>query len=71
MQRVLPGGAFAPRPGLRALFAADALMLRSDDADALQLPPFALAWSDAAQGVWSIAAETPVRAWWMHFEPNP
>jgi environmental stress-induced protein Ves len=71
MQRAQAGEAFAPRVGFRALFAADALTLQRDGADALQLPPFALAWADGgAQGVWRIATEAPVRAWWIHFEPN-
>jgi environmental stress-induced protein Ves len=70
MHRVEAGEAFAPRGRFRALFAADALTLQIDGADALHVPPFALAWSDAAHGVWRIAADAPVCAWWMHFEPN-
>ena len=42
----------------------------NNTAGALDLPPFALAWSAAAHAVWSIAADPPVRAWWLHFEPN-
>jgi len=54
-----------------ALFAAEPLTLQSDGADALRVPPFALAWSDDGRsGVWRIVADTPVRAWWIHFEPN-
>jgi hypothetical protein len=71
MQRARAGEAFAPRSRFRALFTADACTLQIDGADALQLPPLALAWSDGgAQGVWSIDAEAPVRAWWIHFEPK-
>lgn len=71
MQRAAAGEDFAPRARFRALFAAEALMLQSDGADTLRVPPFALAWSDAdAQGVWRITDDTPVRAWWIHFEPN-
>ena len=56
---------------LGALFTAGALTLQIDGADALQLPPFALAWADGgAHGVWRIAADAPVRAWWIYFEPN-
>jgi len=71
MQRARAGEGFAPRSRFRALFAAETLMLQIDGADALQLPPFALAWADGgAHGVWRIAADAPVRAWWIHFEPN-
>jgi environmental stress-induced protein Ves len=70
MLRAERGEAFAPRGRFRALFAADALTLQIAGADALRVPPFALAWSDRAQGVWRIAADVPVRAWWVHFEPN-
>lgn len=71
MQRAHAGEDFAPRSRLRALFAAEALTLQGDGADALHVPPFALAWSDdGAQGPWRIAADAPVRAWWIHFEPN-
>jgi environmental stress-induced protein Ves len=71
MQRALAGESFAPRAAFRALFAADPLTLQIDGADALRLPPFALAWADGgAHGVWRVAADAPVRAWWIHFEPN-
>jgi uncharacterized protein len=70
MQRAQAGEDFAPHARFRALFTVDALMLQSDGTDALRLPPFALAWSGGAQGVWRIAAAAPVRAWWIHFEPN-
>jgi environmental stress-induced protein Ves len=71
MQRARTGEAFAPRGRLRALFAADALTLQIDGADALQLPPYALAWDHGgAQDVWRIAAAASVRAWWIHFEPD-
>lgn len=73
MQRATPANAFAVRSRFRALFAAEPVTLQIDGADALQLPAFALAWADGgAHGVWRIAsdAESPPRAWWMHFEPN-
>ena len=70
MQRALAGEDFAPHARFRALFTADALLLQNDGADALRLPPFALAWSDGARGTWRIAADAPVRAWWIHFEPT-
>ena len=71
MQRAQAGEDFAPRARFRALFAAEPLMLQCDGADTLRLPALSLAWADGgAQGVWRITADTPVRAWWMHFEPN-
>ena len=70
MQRARAGEAFVPPARFCALFSADALVLQHDDAGTLHLPPWALAWSSSAHGVWRIAAETPVRAWWIHFEPN-
>ncbi len=70
MQRAQAGEDFSPQARFRALFTADALMLQSDGTDALRLPPFALAWSHGAQGLWRIAVDTPVRAWWIHFEPD-
>lgn len=70
MQRAEAGEGFAPHARFRAIFAADALTLQIDGADALRLPPFALAWDDRAQGVWRIAGDAPVRAFWIHFEPN-
>ncbi len=70
MQRAQAGEAFAPHSRFRALFAAEALTLQADGADALRLPALALAWSDAAQGVWRIAGDAPQRAWWIHFEPH-
>jgi environmental stress-induced protein Ves len=64
------GAAFASRRRFRALFVADACRLQIDGADALELPAFALAWADGgAHGVWRIAADAAVRAWWIHFEP--
>jgi environmental stress-induced protein Ves len=72
MQRAQVGEDFAPRAHFRALFTADALMLQTDGSDALPVPAFALAWdASVASGVWRIAAETAVRAWWIHFEPRP
>jgi environmental stress-induced protein Ves len=72
MQRAQVGEDFAPRAHFRALFTADALMLQHDGSDALRLPAFALAWdAGCAHGVWRIAADTAVRAWWIHFEPGP
>ena len=72
MQRAQAGEAFAPHSRFRALFAAEALTLQldGDDAGALRVPAFALAWSERAQGIWRIAADAPVRAWWLYFEPN-
>ena len=72
MQRAQAGEDFAPRAAFRALFAADALTLQRDGADALRLPALSLAWADGgAHGVWRIAADVPVRAWWIHFQPRP
>jgi uncharacterized protein len=70
MRRTQPGEAFAPHARFRALFSADAVMLQCDGSDALRVPPFALAWSDGALGVWRVAADTPARAWWIHFGPD-
>lgn len=69
MRRAEAGAVFAPRHGWRALFVAGAATLQIDGADALQLPPFALAWSDNARGAWRLdaAAATP-RAWWIGFD---
>jgi uncharacterized protein len=69
MQHAQPGKDFAPRAGFRALFSAEACVLQADGADALQLPAFALAWADHTHGVWRIAADMPVSAFWIHFEP--
>jgi len=72
MQRAQIGEEHAPRARLRALFTTDALMLHTDGCDALHVPAFALAWdAGSAHGVWRIAADAPVRAWWIHFEPRP
>lgn len=71
MQSVQTGEDFAPRSRFRALFAVEPLMLQRNAADALHMPAMSLAWSDGgAHGVWRIAAEGPVRAFWVHFEPN-
>lgn len=70
MQPAQAGEDFAAHTRFLALFTADALTLQRDGAEVLRLPPFALAWSDDARGAWRIAADAPVRAWWMHFEPN-
>ncbi len=72
MQRAQAGEDFAARARFRALFAADALTLQIDASTALRLPAFALAWdASPAHGRWRIAADAPVRAWWIHFEPRP
>jgi hypothetical protein len=72
MQRAQAGEEVAPHTRFRALFSADALMLQVDGSDALRLPAFALAWdAGPALGRWRIAADAPVRAWWIHFEPRP
>ncbi|MBX3645631.1 MAG: HutD family protein [Rubrivivax sp.] len=70
MQAARVGEDFAPRARFRALFAADALQLQVDGADAMPVPAFALAWDAQAHGRWRIAATRPVRAWWLHFEPH-
>jgi environmental stress-induced protein Ves len=72
MLPAVAGEAFAPRSAFRALFAVDALTLQIDGSDAARLPAMALLWADGgAHGVWRIAAEAPVRAFWIHFEPRP
>lgn len=72
MQLARAGEDFGVRSRFRALFSADALTLQRDGADLLQLPPMSLAWDDGGvHGVWRIVAETPVRAFWMHFEGRP
>jgi environmental stress-induced protein Ves len=72
MQLARAGEDFAPRSRFRALFSADALTLQRDGSDALQLPAMSLAWGESrALGVWRIVSHTPVRAFWMHFEPRP
>jgi environmental stress-induced protein Ves len=72
MQRAQAGEDFAPRARFRALFTTDALMLQVDGSDALRVPAFALAWdASPAHTAWRIAADTVVRAWWIHFEPRP
>ena len=69
MQRARSGGDFAVPARFRALFTVDALTLQIDGSDALHLPAFALAWdASAAQVCWRIAADAPVRAWWIYFE---
>ncbi len=69
MQRAEAGTVFAPRGGLRALFVADAATLQIDGADAQQLQPLTLLWSDAAHGAWRLADQpTPPRAWWLGFD---
>ena len=75
MQLARSGDSFAPRAGLRALFAVDALTLQVDGTAALQLPAFSLAWDDAAASqLWHIAAAradtAAPRAYWLHFEPR-
>jgi hypothetical protein len=70
MVRAAAGAAFASRQRFRALFVADACRLQIDGADALDLPAMSLVWADGgAHGVWRIAADAAVRAWWIHFEP--
>jgi hypothetical protein len=72
MQRAQMSDDFAPRTRFRALFTADTLMLQIDGSDSLRVPALALAWdASTAHGVWRIAAEAPVRAWWIRFEPRP
>lgn len=71
MLRALPGEGIAPRSRFRALFAVDALVLQADGADALRLPAMSLAWAEGGHhGVWRVAADAPVRAFWIHFEPH-
>jgi environmental stress-induced protein Ves len=70
MQSAHPGEDFAPRSAFRALFTAETCTLQADGAETLRLPAFALAWADGgAHGIWRVASETPVRAFWIHFEP--
>ena len=72
MQRALPCEDFATRDSFRALFTADPLTLQIDGADAARVPAMALLWADGgAHGVWRIVADTPPRAWWIHFQPRP
>lgn len=72
MQNARAGEDFAPRSRFRALFCAEALTLRRSGHEALRLSAMSLAWDDGgAQGVWRIAADTPVRAFWIHAEPSP
>jgi hypothetical protein len=64
------GEDFAPRSAFRALFTAETCTLQADGAETLRLPAFALAWADGgAHGIWRVASETPVRAFWIHFGP--
>lgn len=72
MQRAQVGEAFASRDAFRALFTIDALTLQIDGADAAPVPAMALLWAaGSSHGVWRIAADTPPRAWWIHFQPRP
>jgi uncharacterized protein len=72
MQRAVPDKPFASHDAFRALFTADALTLQIDGADAARVPAMALLWADGgAHGTWRIAADTPPRAWWIHFQPRP
>ena len=72
MQRARPGEDFGARDAFRALFTADPLTLQIDGADAARVPAMALLWADGgAHGTWRIAADSPVRAFWIHFEPRP
>ncbi|MBN8508415.1 MAG: HutD family protein [Burkholderiales bacterium] len=71
MQRAHAGEDFAPHAAFRALFSADALTLQIDGADAARVPAMSLLWADGgAHGVWRLVAESPPRAWWIHFEPS-
>jgi uncharacterized protein len=72
MQRAQPGEDFGARDTFRALFTADPLTLQIDGADAARVPAMALLWADgSAQSTWRVAADTPPRAWWIHFQPRP
>lgn len=72
MQRAQPGEDFGSRGNFRALFTVDPLTLQIDGADAAHVPAMALVWADGgAHGLWRIAADTPRRAWWIHFQPRP
>jgi hypothetical protein len=71
LRRARAGEDFAPRDRFRAVFAADACTLQVDGTDTLALPALSLAWAaGGGHGVWRLAADTPPRAWWVHFEPN-
>jgi uncharacterized protein len=58
---------------LRAVFTLDATALHVHGQPALALPAGSLAWGEeAAHQIWQLASlATPVRAWWLHFKPNP
>ena len=72
MERAAAGEPLAPPGRFRALFSADACTLLRDGAAALALPAGTLAWTDGgAHGIWRIAAEAPVRAFCIAFEPAP
>ena len=54
---------------MRALFAAEAMRLQIDDADAALLPAGTLVWSDhAARQRWRVIDNPAPRAWWMSWE---
>jgi uncharacterized protein len=71
MQRAAPGRAWAVDKGLRALFAADALVLQAGDGTSAAVPAMALAWSaDGPPAPWTVVADRSVRAWWIQFVPR-
>ena len=57
---------------VRAVFTAEAAVLRIDGIDAATLPEGTLAWrDDAGHQRWSLSpGAAPARAWWLQFKPK-
>ncbi|MBI5258894.1 MAG: HutD family protein [Burkholderiales bacterium] len=73
MQRVQGDDEWISTASLRAVYAAEPMILQVDEADAARLPAHALAISQhAGRQRWRVRAEsdTPL-AWWLGFEPAP
>jgi uncharacterized protein len=71
MQLVVTDQPWISDAGLRAVYAADAVVLHSAATGAVTLPAGALAWSERAAGdAWRIRGDgmgDPPRAWWLSF----
>jgi uncharacterized protein len=67
------GQAWQCDASLRAVLTLDATALQVHGQPTRALPAGSLAWGDKAEHqVWQLASvATPVRAWWLHFKPNP
>ena len=73
MRRVEEGAEWISSAPLRALFTIEALTLQIDDADAVRMPPWHLAYSThASRQRWRVVSDNGTcRAWWMDYLQNP